>query len=339
MATGAERVKAAFKRTFADYVPAYPILGCFTAKLVGATAKQYLTDAEIMAKAQLAAYEMFQPDISVVMADLLMEAEAMGTTVEFPENDVCQVDKYYMREDKGKLGSLSVPDPEKDGRMPLYLEACAKARGMIKDVPVSSTLVGPWAIAASLRGIDTLIYDTVDDPQFVHELMRLTTETAKAFGEAVIQRKVSLSYSEATVSCSVISPKIYNEFVKPYHRELVDHFKQKKAGVTFHVCGFADPIMSDLVDTGAAALSIDSMTSLEKSLEIAGSKTVIIGNVPTASFQKAAKDQMEAEVKKCLEAVGGRSGYILSSGCEVPSNAPVDAVKFFMDAARKWGKC
>jgi len=339
VATGAERVKAAFKRTFADYIPTYPILGCFAAKLVGATARQYLTDGEIMAKSQLAAYETFQPDIVVVMADLLMEAEALGTTLEFPEHDVCQVDKYAMREDKGKLASLSVPDPEKDGRMPLYLEACAQVRGMIKDVPVSSTLVGPWAIASNLRGIDTLIYDTFEDPQFVHELMRLTTETAKAFGEAVIGRKVSLSYSEATASCSVISPKIYNEFIKPYHRELVDHFKEKRASVTFHVCGFVDPIISDLVDTGAVALSIDSMTSLEKSVETASSRTVIIGNVPTTSFQTATKDQMEAEVKKCLEAVGGRSGYILSSGCEVPSNAPVDSVKFFMDAARKYGKC
>ncbi|HHX51865.1 MAG TPA: hypothetical protein GX711_10540 [Clostridia bacterium] len=339
MATGAERVKAAFKRTFADYVPAYPILGCFTSKLIGTTARQYLQDAEIMAKSQMAAYEMFQPDIVVMMADLLMEAETLGTTLKFPENDVCQVEKHSLREDKGKLGSLSVPDPEKEGRMPLYLEACSQVRGLIKDVPVSSTLVGPWAIAASLRGVDTLIYDTFDDPGYVHELMRLATDTARAFGEAVITRKVSLSYSEATVSCSVISPQIYRDFVLPYHQELVNHFKEKRAGITWHVCGFADPILSDLVETGASGLSIDSMTSLEKSLEVGEGKTVIIGNVPTTSFLKASWEQIEGEVKKCFEAVNGRSGYILSSGCEVPPNSPVDAVKFFMDAARKLGKC
>ena len=116
MSTSMERVKAAFKRTFADAVPAYPILGSFTAKLVGRSIREYLTDPRVFADAQARAYEMFDPDIVVMMADLLMEAEAMGTGVAFPEDSLCQITSHVL-EDKGKLQSLSVPDPRRDGRM------------------------------------------------------------------------------------------------------------------------------------------------------------------------------------------------------------------------------
>lgn len=337
MSTSMERVKAAFKRTFADAVPAYPILGSFTAKLVGRSIREYLTDPRVFADAQARAYEMFDPDIVVMMADLLMEAEAMGTGVAFPEDSLCQITSHVL-EDKGKLQSLSVPDPRRDGRMPYYLEACAAIRKVVTDRPVGSTLVGPWAIAASLRGIQELIYDTLDDPEFVHQLMRLTTEVAKAFGTAVVETGVGLSYSEATVSSSVISPKIYREFVHGYHVELINYFKERKVGVTLHVCGLVDPIIEDLITTGANALSIDSFSSLARAVEVNQKRTVLIGNVATALFESGTREEMEQAVKECIDVAAAGSAFILSSGCEVPPTAPVENVHCFMEAARRLGR-
>jgi uroporphyrinogen decarboxylase len=332
-----ERVKAAFKRTFADMVPAYPILGAFSAQLIGKSTREYLLDPEAMADAQLAANERYQPDIVVVMADLLLEVEAMGATLIFPEDAMCQLKEYPLKE-KGQLASLRVPVPERDGRLPLYLEACGRVRREVKDAAVGGTLLGPWAMAASLRGIENLIYDTYEDPAFVHELVKFCVEVAKVTGDSLLDTGTGLSYSEATVSCSVISPKIYQAFIKPYHEELMKYYRDKRATLTLHVCGYIDPIMQDLVDVGAGALSIDAVSSLRKMVETSGKKVVVIGNVATTTFQRGVKEQIERETRECIDTARAQSAFILSSGCEVPPTTAPETVDHFMRVAREYGR-
>ncbi len=288
-------------------------------------------------KAQLAANERYQPDIVVVMADLFMEVEAMGAELVFPKNDFNHI-KVHPLENKNKLDSLQVPDPFQKGRLPMYLEACQRLKKEIADAPVGGTLVGPWSIAASLRGLTNILYDTAEDAPFIHELMRLCTDTAKRTGDALLSTRTGLSYSEASVSCSVISPKIYREFIKPYHEEIVNYFQEKKASVTFHVCGYIDPIMEDLVEVGMAALSLDSATSLEKFVDTSQRKVLVIGNVSTNVFERGRREEIEAEVRRCLDTAASSAAFILSSGCEVPPKAPLESVDYFMEAARKYGR-
>ena len=204
--SGRDHVRAAYKREFTDRVPSYPILGAYNAREFGYTIREYLTDATKLAQSQIGSFDIYRPDVVVVMADLNMEAEAAGNELIFPEDAICQIKQHVLR-DKGALGRLSVPDPGKDGRLPYYLEACEKVSQAIEESPVGSVIVGPWAIAVTMRGAEQLIMDTVDDPPFVHELMRFTTELATKFGDAISALRVGLSYSEAPASCSFISPR------------------------------------------------------------------------------------------------------------------------------------
>src|SRR2546429_4339563 len=49
---------------------------------------------------------------------------------------------------------------------------------------------------------ELMCLDTIDDPRFVHELMRFTTEYAKRVGDAVLETRIGLSYSDPTASRS-----------------------------------------------------------------------------------------------------------------------------------------
>lgn len=335
--TAKDRVRAAFKRGFADMVPSYPMLGAFNAKLIGCSIKQFLTVAAKFADAQLKGYEVFQPDIIIMMADLLKESEALGTKLRFPEDGPCVPLKYAL-EEKSALAKLASPDPGKDGRMPYYFEACEGVVSAVKDAPVSSVLTGPWSTALNLRGAERLIFDTVDDPQFVHDLLDVTTRAAISFGEAAVQAGVGLSYSEPGASCSLISPKIFRDFVRPRLEEIVNHFKERKIAVSFHICGFVDPVMEDLLSTGASALSIDSKSSLERMVQLNNKRAVIIGNVDTELFRSATRDAMGKAVKKCLDIAAKESAFILSSACEIPIDSPIENIHFFMEAARGYGR-
>jgi len=341
--TGRQRVSGAFKKTFTDQeiqmdrIPAYPIMGQCNAQLVGASIKEFLLNPDIFVKAQVAAYERYKPDIIVMQGDLLQDVEALGNELKFPEDSMCISSKVAL-EDKGKLSSLKPVDPKKDGRMPAYLEALAEAKKIITDSIVSAVIAGPWTIAIGLREADQLLRDAMKDPDYVHELMEFTTQQSIMFGEAVYPLKVGLSYSEAPASCSLISPKIYRNFIFPYHKRVVDHFKEKKVGVGLHVCGFATPILEDMVNTGVTNISIDAPSDLAKAVEVARGKAVVLGNVNTNIFYSGTREQMAQAIKDCLAIAPKDSGYILSSGCEVPGVAPPEKIDWFMEIVNELGK-
>jgi uroporphyrinogen decarboxylase len=222
--------------------------------------------------------------------------------------------------------------------MPGYLEALAETKKLIPDAISSAVIAGPWTIAIGLRGASELIRDALKDPDYVHELMQLTTQVAITYMEAVTVLKVGLSYSEAPASCSLISPQMYREFIFPYHKQIMDHFKEKKAGVGLHVCGYADPILEDMVNTGATNISIDAPSNLAKAFEAARGKAVVIGNIDTNLFFDKTREDMKQNIKQCLDLAPKDSGYILATGCEVPAIAPLERIEWFMELAEELGR-
>ena len=335
--TGMDRIKACLKRSYADRVPIGIILGPFRARVIGCSLKDYWMDWRKLAEGTMACYELFKHDSVEVSWDIMMEAEAAGAELEFPEDGIPSVKKYTLSQ-KSALGSLELPQPESSGRFPLYMEACKAVAKAVKDSALTGTVTGPWTIATGLRGTQELIFDTFDDPAFVEELMRFTTEVTKILGSKVIETGLSLTMGEAASSCSLISPAIYRQFIKPHHKEIVDFFRQKKAGLSMHVCGYIDPIIEDLLDLGIGALSLDSPSSLKKMVEVSRKRIVLVGNVATSLFVNGTKEEIEASVKECIRVAAPGGAYVVSSGCELPYNATVERVQFFVKAAQEHGK-
>jgi uroporphyrinogen decarboxylase len=271
-----------------------------------------------------------------MMWDLNLDLEAMGNELKYPEDSMTVVTKEVLN-DKEKLSSLKVPDPKNDGRLPAYLEACIETKKHVTDAPVSGVIAGPWTIAVGLRGATNILLDTFKDPDFIHAVMEITSQATIKFTEALNEIGVGVGYSEAPASCDMISPKIYQEFVFPYHKKIVDHFKAQKVGVGLHVCGNANPILEDIVKTGVSNISVDSGTDLAKAAEAARGKAVLIGNVPTEMFLAESKTEMKQAIEECIEKATNDSGYLLAPGCEVPTIAPPEKVDWFMQLADEVG--
>ena len=158
---------------------------------------------------------------------------------------------------------------------------------------------------------------------------------------------IGLSFSEPTASISLISPDNYREFVAPYHKELCDYFKAKKVGVTTHICGTTYPIFEDVIQAGFSTFSFDldqqadptlHVDQLQRFMDVSKGRAVAIGNVDATKFEKTTKADMYADVKRCVDAAARHSGFILSTSCEIPPRSEPEIVKWFMDAAREYGR-
>jgi uroporphyrinogen decarboxylase len=335
--TGRDRVRACMKRTHADRIPIGVIWGSFKARVLGCSLKDYWKDWRKLAEGTIRCYKLCQTDTVGFSWDIHMEAEAVGAPLEFPDDGVPRV-KHYILPQKMALGTLNLSEIQSRGRFPSYIEACRAVANSLKDCALSGTVTGPWTIATGLRGTQELIFDTVDDPRFVEDLMKFTTEVTKILGSQVLGTGLSLTMGEAASSCSLISPSIYRRFIKPHHQEIVKFFREKKAGLSLHICGYIDPIMEDLMDLGIVALSLDSPSSLKRMVEISQKRIALVGNVATSLFVSGTKEEIEAAVKDCIRVAASGGAYIISSGCELPYNATMDRAQFFIQAAEEHGK-
>jgi uroporphyrinogen decarboxylase len=345
--TNRDRVVAAYRRSFTDRVPVYPIVASFAGTLDGLSIEEYCTNVPKAITAMLNYYERYQPDVVLAYNDLAKEAEAFGCRVKYSDYVVPSIDQHVLHDDKTKLARLPMPDPAKTARLPAFLEQCAALVRAKLPAAIGAVAVGPWTIAMLLRNPETMLLDTFEDPQFIHDLMRVSTDFCTLWGDAIVKTGIGLSFSEPTASISLISPDNYREFIAPYHKELVDYFKAKKVGVTTHICGTTYPIYEDLIRCGFTTVSFDldqqadptlHVDQLKRFMEVSKGRAVAIGNVDATKFERSSKEAMVADVRRCIDTAARHSAFILSTSCEIPPRSEPEIVKWFMDAAWEYGR-
>jgi uroporphyrinogen decarboxylase len=336
--SGRKHIVSALMRRYTDRVPVTILIGPFCSRLTNYSVKEILQDAKKSSEAHLAFFDRFAPDSVIIYNDIYLEVEALGCELEFPEDDISHP-KTVLLDDKSRLARLKIPDPKRDGRIPYFIEVCQQVSAQVrKTAAVGLGHSGPWNIAMHLRGTEALLLDTFSDPTFVHNLMKFSTEVVRTIGDALIEAGFSPSLGEAAASCSLISPQIYREFIKPYHKALCSYFRSKGSFPALHICGEIDLIMEDIIDTGINFLSLDAPSSLQRLIEIGSGKVTVMGNIPTTFFRLGTRLEMEKAIRDCIETAAEGSGYILASGCEIPMDSTEDRIDHFFNYSRQYGR-
>jgi uroporphyrinogen decarboxylase len=90
--------------------------------------------------------------------------------------------------------------------------------------------------------------------------------------------------------------------------------------------------LSQQLDMGCDALSLDWQISMKTARKIAGPETILAGNVdPMVLYTD--KECIEKAVRECIQDAGGRR-HVLNLGHGVEKDTPEEAVEIFVNAAR-----
>jgi uroporphyrinogen decarboxylase len=334
--TSRERFAAALSGKPYDRIPVFLLMSDYAARVIGVTVGEYQNSAELMAKGQLAAWRLYGMDLINTGPGLTGIAEAIGSKLAFPDNTAYVTD--FPVSTRGDLDRLQIPNPFRDGRLPLFLEATQKVLDEVgASVPVSLTTAGPFTTAANIRGADQLLRDLRRDPGFVHRLLRFATDSTIPFVREVFALGARVSLAEPVASGTLISAKQFRAFALPYLNELIDAIKgfSGAAGPSLHICGDSSKIWPEMADTGASILSLDDVVDLAAARAAVGDRVALIGNIrPTATMVLGTAADVRANAKECFEkGAGNPKGYILGLGCALPINTPPENVHALVDAA------
>ena len=332
---GKERIEAVFRREKADRIPAVLGLTVQLAPQAGYEPNEARLDPEKAWKTFLFSEETFPTDLPRVPANpYLPDAIQAGKDAELkPDRG-----RTYRLADKENLKTFRYRPPKENRTFAPYLEMAKRSVATLTDRAIFAEVGGPWSIAADLRGIEQLIYDTYDDPQFVHEVMEVSTQLSLDRALAMVETGIYLRIGDPSASCSLISPKIYREFVMSHHQHLLAELRRNtNMRIGLHICGNVDPIMEEILTLPIDWFEIDALSSLERMVSLSQGKIVIRGQIPVEMFLEGTREDMYQEVKRCVDIAAGNRAFMLAPGCTVPNNAPLENIQSFLDAAHKYG--
>lgn len=336
--TPRERMKSFSEGKPIDRIPCTPMVASSAAYLIGKTIKEFQLNPEVMAQSHIAAYKRFRYDSVGLCTNCSVLAEAMGAKLSYPEDDVASSDEPILRT-KNDLEKIKIAT-KKDGLLWVFYEAAQIINKEIGDeVSPSISISGPFTTAATLRGVENFARDLYTDPEFCHTLLRMSTESAKNNIRAIVESGASIGgIGDPIASGSVISPKMFEKFAFPYIKELVDFIKGFNSSAGLHICGNAEKIIEQMVQTGAGTISIDKV-DLEFLRDKIDGRAAILGNIsPTEEMLYGPVEEIHKSCKRAIDIMKDyKGGYILSTGCDISPKAPFEYVQAMMDVARSYG--
>jgi len=318
---GRERVLAMLGGRTVDRLPIMPITMMFAARHIGAKYGRYALDQRILVEAQLKTAEDFDFDHVSAITET-REAPDCGATIRKFDDQPFAIDESRARlAEKSKLASLRMPDPMTAEHMRDRIDAITALRSRIGgEKIVEGWVEGPCGAAADLRGINTLMLDFHDDPVFVRELFEFVLQLGLSFGGAQIMSGAEV-IGVGDPAASLVGPRLYEEFVWPFEKRLVDGLHTLGTRVRLHICGNTSRILRSIRQLGCDIVDIDSSVSLVEARKNLGPDQVVLGGIdPVRVFQNGSAEQVCAAIAESSSQAGPR--YILGAGCEIPPDTP-----------------
>lgn len=133
---------------------------------------------------------------------------------------------------------------------------------------------------------------------------------------------------------SMVSHHIYEEFIFPYTKKLVNEIrKQSDVKLKYHICGDAMHILKSVNEIKFDIVNIDYKVDMEKAFELVGDSICIKGNIdPVSVIENGTEELIYQEVKKLIDLKQPK--FILSAGCEITPNTPYNNIHTLVDVAK-----
>jgi uroporphyrinogen decarboxylase len=226
-------------------------------------------------------------------------------------------------EDWGKLEVL----PATYGTWGKTLQVAQRASALVKgEIPFVQTIFSPLTIAAKLAG-PRLMTDLKENPEAVHQALKVITETNKNFIKANIEAGVSgFFFATQNASAKVNSFEIFKEFGVPYDVETINSYCDETYFNVTHahgddlyfeeVCKYNNNVIN-WHDRHTPPSLLEAKKLTDKCF-LGGINEVpyFVGKVLQYKSMLATStpEEMEKHVHEAIEMVG-KTGLILGPGC------------------------
>jgi uroporphyrinogen decarboxylase len=194
--------------------------------------------------------------------------------------------------------------------------------------------------AWTLRGMENLMMDFIDHPQFVHELLRAIADYN------IAQAKEALKYDIDAVYFGddwgqqrglQMGPRTWREFIYPELRRMYGVVRGAGRFVMIHSCGDVDEVFDDLVAAGVNCFNpfqpevMDVYTLLP---QYRGRLAFHGGMSTQQTLPFGSVEEVRAESTRLLD-LGGDGGFIFAPAHDVEGDVPLENMLAAIDTVQR----
>ncbi len=194
------------------------------------------------------------------------------------------------------------------------------------------------------RSLPNFFMDLVDEPELVRDVL----DAARPFVEESFRQQ--LSAPGDVFGCwvggwrgapAMLGHDMWLEFFWPDYKRLVNMAIEYGKVPILHLDSCWDRELEAFLELPARSciMALDGDTDIRKARAVLGDHMCIMGDVPATMLCFSTPDEVYTHTTKLIEDIGPSTGYIVSSGCDIPFNANPKNVAAMLAAANDFPVC
>lgn len=243
---------------------------------------------------------------------------------------------------KDDLRSYKPPSATAPHRFDTLREAVARFKGKRAIVFLTHEA---FEFSHYLRGLDDLLVDYIEDPQFVHDVARIVIDYKIELAETAIDLGADAIVSGDDYAhrlAPMMSVAHWEEYSLPYLTELIEAVHRKGVPFIKHCDGNIWSILGQMVDAGIDAIDpLEPIAGMDigRAKERYGDRIALIGNVDcTEVLTHAPLEEVAGAVKETIAKASVGGGHILASSNSIHPGVRPENYRAMVEAAREFGK-
>jgi uroporphyrinogen decarboxylase len=188
-----------------------------------------------------------------------------------------------------------------------------------------------------MRGFEQIFVDMITNPELVHAIMRRVTDFfVEHFSNMLsfARGTIDLAFTADDIGCQrglLMSPDMWEQFIKPYHLEVNKAIHEFGAKVIYHTDGSVMKAVPGLIDMGidvlqALQFDAEGMDPVELKTKY-GSRLCFQGGVSVQrTLPFGTTKEVRQEVQRLISVLGKGGGYILGPSHAVQARTPPENI-------------
>lgn len=283
-------------------------------------------------------YKKLNPDMIFPLMDLSIEANALGRYTVFPQHESATVP--LMNFDLKDLVFFSKVNIADDSRAMSYVQTIQHLKQQVSSQTlIGAYVTGPFTLCGLIMGAENAVTAALTDPDQLRSLSGIAAAMISDFSNL-------LTKAGADVICILepsgvmLNPELFEEFSAGIIKDIVIQLAQQNVEAVYHVCGNSNHLIVAMVNSGVAALSLDSVQSGMNFPKIAAKipeEIVLIGNInPTGKILGGNPVQVKCETENLLRSMDRFPNFILSTGCDLPPETPIENIAAMVETGKNY---
>lgn len=194
-----------------------------------------------------------------------------------------------------------------------------------------------FEIAWQLRGMQEFLMDLAVDPAIPMYIMERLTDVYVENTRRVLEvagERVDIVYfydDVATQQSLMISPDMWNKYVRPFQQRIIGIAKRFDKPVMYHCDGAIYPLIPQLIEMGVDVLNpiqADAKGMAPENLKLEfGDQLSFHGGIDIIdTLPNGTPYDVRAEVKERIRVLGQGGGYIMASSHHIQSDTPLENI-------------